>query len=105
MLHDLPARPDTVIFAYIPGQDENTEIDRTEQLPADTFIRHRMPVMQYGLLNPNVVAFSVILDTSVGDFDYNWIGLLHAESNTLCMISHVPHQQKSKPQMVCRAIT
>ncbi|WP_370550901.1 tail fiber protein [Edwardsiella tarda] len=96
MLHDLPARPDTVIFAYIPGQDENTEIDRTEQLPADTFIRHRMPVMQYGLLNPNVVAFSVILDTTVGDFDYNWIGLLHAESNTLCMISHVPRQQKIK---------
>ncbi|WP_438334670.1 tail fiber protein [Edwardsiella tarda] len=96
MLHDLPARPDTVIFAYIPGQDENTEIEHTEQLPADTFIRHRMPVMQYGLLNPNVVAFSVILDTSVGDFDYNWIGLLHAESNTLCMISHVPHQQKIK---------
>ncbi|EKS7807547.1 tail fiber protein [Edwardsiella ictaluri] len=96
MSHDLPARPDTVIFAYIPGQDENAEIDHTEPLPADTFIRHRMPVMQYGLLNPNVVAFSVILDTTVGNFDYNWIGLLHAESNTLCMISHVPRQQKIK---------
>ncbi|KAB7715701.1 phage tail protein [Plesiomonas shigelloides] len=96
MLSGLSARPDTVVFAYIPGQDENAEIDRTESLPSKEFIQYCIPVTQYGLLSPNIVAFSVILDTTVGDFDYNWIGLVHEQSSTLCMIAHVPHQQKIK---------
>ncbi|MHA3675203.1 phage tail-collar fiber domain-containing protein [Yersinia enterocolitica] len=91
-----PARPDTVVFAHIPDQDDNADILRDETLPEAACIQYQMPVTQYGLIAPNAVAFSVILDATVGDFDYNWIGLLHAPSQTLCMIAHTPLQQKIK---------
>ncbi|HGH3388610.1 TPA: phage tail protein [Citrobacter freundii] len=91
-----PARPDTFVLAYIPGQDESAEIPRDEGLPDESLIQYRTPVTQYGLLSPNAAAFSVILDTTIGDFDYNWIGLLNEESGVLCMIAHTPHQQKIK---------
>ncbi|CAI2062989.1 Tail fiber protein [Serratia quinivorans] len=90
----LPARPDTFVFAYIPGQDSETEINRDEPLPATADIVHTAPVMQYGMLNTDAVVFSVVLDTTVGDFDYNWIGLLDQASNTLCMIVHTRTQRK-----------
>ncbi|HAX5140321.1 TPA: phage tail protein, partial [Escherichia coli] len=78
-----PARPDTFVFAYIPGQDESAEIPRDEMLPDESMIQYRAPVTQYGLLSPNATAFSIILDTTVGDFEYNWIGLLNEESGVL----------------------
>jgi len=90
----LPARPDTFVFAYIPGQDSEAEISRDEPLPAAANIVHTAPVMQYGMLNTDAVVFSVVLDTTVGDFDYNWIGLLDQASNTLCMIVHTRTQRK-----------
>ncbi|MFV2353524.1 phage tail protein [Escherichia coli] len=91
-----PARPDTFVFAYIPGQDESAEIPRDEILPDESMIQYCAPVTQYGLLSPNATAFSIILDTTVGDFEYNWIGLLNEESGVLCMIAHTPRQQKIK---------
>lgn len=91
---NLPARPDTFVFAYIPGQDSEAEISRDEPLPAAANIVHTAPVMQYGMLNTDAVVFSVVLDTTVGDFDYNWIGLLDQASNTLCMIVHTRTQRK-----------
>ncbi|MEX3171565.1 phage tail protein [Serratia quinivorans] len=90
----LPARPDTFVFAYIPGQDSEAEISRDEPLPAAASIVHTAPVMQYGMLNTDAVVFSVVLDTTVGDFDYNWIGLLDQASNTLCMVVHTRTQRK-----------
>ncbi|EEZ5709485.1 phage tail protein, partial [Escherichia coli O25] len=62
----------------------------------ESMIQYRAPVTQYGLLSPNATAFSIILDTTVGDFEYNWIGLLNEESGVLCMIAHTPRQQKIK---------
>ena len=91
-----PARPDTFVFAYIPGQDESADIPRDEALPDNAMIQYRAPVTQYGLLSPNAAAFSIILDTTIGDFEYNWIGLLNEESGVLCMIAHTPHQKKIK---------
>lgn len=91
---NLPARPDTFVFAYIPGQDPNAEISRDEPLPPQADIVHTAPVMQYGMLNSDAVVFSVVMDTTVGDFDYNWIGLVDQASNTLCMIVHTRTQRK-----------
>lgn len=92
--NNLPARPDTFIFAYVPGQDPDGEADRDEALPPASQIMHRAPVAQYGMINTDAVAYSVVLDTKVGDFDYNWIGLLDADSGTLCMIVHTRTQKK-----------
>ncbi|CNF40795.1 tail fiber protein [Yersinia enterocolitica] len=94
VLNNLPARPDTIIFAYIPGLDPTAEINPDEGIPADGQIVHRDAVAQYGMINDSAVAYSVVLDTRIGDFTFNWIGLVDAASNTLCMIVHTPAQQK-----------
>ncbi|HGK4583782.1 TPA: phage tail protein [Yersinia enterocolitica] len=94
ILNNLPARPDTVIFAHIPGLDSNTEIDRDEGIPDAAFIVHSEAVAQYGVINDSAVAYSVVLDTRIGDFSFNWIGLVDSASNTLCMIVHNALQQK-----------
>ncbi|MGM7874911.1 phage tail-collar fiber domain-containing protein [Yersinia enterocolitica] len=94
ILNNLPARPDTVIFAHIPGLDSNSEIDRDEGIPDAALIVHREAVAQYGVINDSAVAYSVVLDTRVGDFSFNWIGLVDSASNTLCMIVHNALQQK-----------
>ncbi|MGF1929230.1 phage tail protein, partial [Staphylococcus aureus] len=39
---------------------------------------------------------SVVLGAEVGDFSFNWIGLINKASNTLAMIVHAPLQQKLK---------
>lgn len=91
---NLPARPDTFVFAYMPDQDPDAGINPDEPLPPTANIVHTAPVMQYGMLNSNAVVFSVVLDTRVGDFDYNWIGLIDQESDTLCMIVHTRKQRK-----------
>ncbi len=94
VLNNLPARPDTIIFAHVPGLDSNAEINPDEAIPADGQIVHRDAVAQYGMINDSAVAYSVVLDTRVGDFTFNWIGLVDAASNTLCMIVHTLPQQK-----------
>ncbi|HDL7611351.1 TPA: phage tail protein [Yersinia enterocolitica] len=94
VLNNLPARPDTIIFAHIPGLDPTAEINPDEGIPADGQIVHRDVVAQYGMINDSAVAYSVVLDTRIGDFTFNWIGLVDAASNTLCMIVHTPAQQK-----------
>ncbi|WP_432325227.1 phage tail protein [Yersinia enterocolitica] len=94
VLNNLPARPDTIIFAHIPGLDPTADINPDEGIPVDGQIVHRDVVAQYGLINDSAVAYSVVLDTRVGDFTFNWIGLVDAASNTLCMIVHTPAQQK-----------
>lgn len=91
---NLPARPDTFIFAFVPGQDPEGEMDRDETLPPASQIVYRAPVAQHGLINTDAVAYSVVMDTTVGDFDYNWIGLQDAASGTLCMIVHTRTQKK-----------
>ncbi|CAI2470066.1 Tail fiber protein [Serratia ficaria] len=91
---NLPARADTFIFAFVPGLDPDGEMDRDEALPPAGQIVHRAPVAQHGLINTDAVAYSVVLDTTVGDFDYNWVGLLDAASGTLCMIVHTRTQKK-----------
>ncbi|EOB3108609.1 phage tail protein [Yersinia enterocolitica] len=94
VLNNLPARPDTIIFAHVPGLDPTADINPDEGIPADGQIVHRDAVAQYGMINDSAVAYSVVLDTRVGDFTFNWIGLVDAASNTLCMIVHTPAQQK-----------
>ena len=42
------------------------------------------------------MVYSVVLGADVGDFSFNWIGLLNKASGTLAMIVHAPSQQKLK---------
>lgn len=91
-----PIKLDRVIFANIPGVNSNTEIDINGTMPDAGQIVHTAPVTQSGLLNDRTVVYSVILDTNVGDFSFNYMGLVNAETNTLCMVMHTDLTKKIK---------
>lgn len=93
-----PARADKMVFALIPGQNENTEIDRLEGMPSADKIRYTADITRYGALNDNAVVYSVVLDTRVGNWTYNWVGLIDSLTNTVLMIVHLPVQTKVKTE-------
>ena len=92
----LPVVLDEFIFANVPGLDTTSAIDRDETIPAEKYIVHRQNVSMTGRVNENAVVYSVTIGASVGDFEFNWIGLVNKASNTLAMIVHAPVQQKIK---------
>lgn len=91
-----PARPDKMVFAFIIDQDENAEIDRDEGMPEAGQIQHTADITRYGALNENAVVYSVVLDTTIGSWDYNWVGLIDSSSDTVLMIVHIATQSKIK---------
>ena len=91
-----PIKLDKVVFANINGITGDTEIDLNGSMPAPAQIVHAAPITQAGLLNDKTVVYSVILDTNVGDFSFNYIGLVNAETNTLCMVMHTDLTKKIK---------
>ncbi|HDF7253098.1 TPA: phage tail protein [Enterobacter hormaechei] len=91
-----PVLLDEFVFANVPGLDASKPIDRSEMLPPAAQIVHRQAVSRKGVVNENAVVHSVVLGAEVGDFSFNWIGLINKASNTLAMIVHAPLQQKLK---------
>ncbi|EAR1979747.1 phage tail protein [Salmonella enterica] len=91
-----PVLLDEFIFANVPALDPDQPVDRNETLPPAEQIVHRQAVSRKGVVNDNAVVHSVVLGADVGDFSFNWIGLLNKASGTLAMIVHAPLQQKLK---------
>lgn len=91
-----PVALNEFVFANVPGLDPSKDISRDEKLPPAGQIVHRQAVNKAGLASENAVAYSVTLGTDVGDFVFNWIGLINKESGTLAMITHAPEQRKIK---------
>uniref|UniRef100_UPI00404350C0 phage tail-collar fiber domain-containing protein n=1 Tax=Citrobacter freundii TaxID=546 RepID=UPI00404350C0 len=91
-----PVLLDEFVFANVPGLNPDTPVDRNEALPPVEQIVHRQSVTRTGVVNENGVVYSAVLGADVGDFSFNWIGLLNKASGTLAMIVHAPLQQKLK---------
>ncbi|MGQ5558112.1 phage tail-collar fiber domain-containing protein [Proteus mirabilis] len=89
---------DEFVFAHIPNLEIEKPIDRNEGLPDAKYIVHRQTVNKTGVINQNAVAYSVTIGAEIGDFDFNWIGLLNKKSGTVAMIVHAPTQRKIKTQ-------
>ena len=89
---------DEFVFAHIPNLEIEKPIDRNEGLPDAKYIVHRQTVNKRGVVNQNAVAYSVTIGAEIGDFDFNWIGLLNKKSGTVAMIVHAPTQRKIKTQ-------
>ncbi|AHM71632.2 phage tail-collar fiber domain-containing protein [Yersinia hibernica] len=85
---------DEFVLAYVPGLDHTVPINRAETLPPEAQIVHRQAVNKIGLVNDNAVVYSVTMGTEIGDFDFNWIGLVNKVSGTVAMIVHAPIQRK-----------
>lgn len=91
-----PVLLDEFVFANVPALDPDQPVDRNETLPPAEQIVHRQAVSRKGVVNDNAVVHSVVLGADVGDFSFNWIGLINKASGTLAMIVHAPVQQKLK---------
>ncbi|EIW2912870.1 phage tail protein [Salmonella enterica] len=91
-----PVLLDEFVFANVPGLEPDRPVDRNETLPPAEQIVHRQAVSRKGVVNDNAVVHSVVLGADVGDFSFNWIGLINKASGTLAMIVHAPLQQKLK---------
>ncbi|EJG7455958.1 phage tail protein [Salmonella enterica] len=91
-----PVLLDEFVFANVPGLEPDRPVDRNETLPPAEQIVHRQAVSRKGVVNDNAVVHSVVLGADVGDFSFNWIGLINKASGTLAMIVHAPVQQKLK---------
>ncbi|WP_350437940.1 phage tail-collar fiber domain-containing protein [Proteus mirabilis] len=93
-----PVILDEFVLANVPNLDPSKPIDRNEGLPDAKYIMHRQAVNKTGVVNQNAVAYSVTIGAEIGDFDFNWIGLLNKQSGTVAMIVHAPTQRKIKTQ-------
>lgn len=91
-----PVLLDEFVFALVPGLDPDLPVDRSETLPPAAQIVYRAPVARKGVVNDNAVVHSAVLGADVGDFAFNWIGLINKATGTLAMIVHAPEQQKMK---------
>lgn len=96
ILANEPAVADRMVFALIPNQDPEAEISPNEKLPAAKDIVHSAKFTRIAKLDDNAVVYSVVLDTKVGDWSYNWVGLVDSETNTVLMITHTDTQKKLK---------
>lgn len=91
-----PVILDEMVLALVPNQDPNAPIDRAEGLPPAEQIVYVADVSQSGFVNPNAVVYSLIMDTKVGDFSFNWLGLRNKASGVIAAISHFPKTDKEK---------
>lgn len=87
---------DEFVFANVPNLDVNKPIDRAESVPPAAQIVYRQAVEKTGLVNQNAVVYSVTLGADVGDFSFNWIGLINKATGKLAMVVHAPLQSKVK---------
>ncbi|WJD63105.1 phage tail-collar fiber domain-containing protein [Pseudomonas kurunegalensis] len=83
------------VFANVPGLNPSAPVDRAAGKPPAAQLVYTTAVQRTGYVNPNQVIYSVVADSSVGDWDFNWIGL-ETEENILLAVAYVPLQQKRK---------
>ncbi|UOA08617.1 phage tail protein [Methylobacter sp. S3L5C] len=68
---------------------------RIASMPFAENIVDIQPVTHQGYVNSNQVVYSLALDSTIGDYDFNWIGL-KAVGGELVACTHIPAQQKRK---------
>ncbi|MFZ7175149.1 phage tail protein, partial [[Pasteurella] aerogenes] len=100
---------DEFIFANIPGLTENN-LSEHLTMPSEEHIVHRQAVSQAGIVNENAVVYSVTIGTEIGDFDFNFIGLLNKSQNILGVaiatnpIKKVKNQNNQQGNSITRSI-
>ncbi|WKD48331.1 phage tail-collar fiber domain-containing protein [Microbulbifer spongiae] len=82
------------VLADINGLDPDQAVDLAEVMPAANAIVFEAVASQTGYLTPDKVVYSLAMDTSVGDFHFNWLGLL-ASDGTLVAVAYLPRTRKT----------
>lgn len=89
------------VFANIPGLNHTDPEPENEPIPAPGNIVFERAPTAAGLVDENRVTYSQMLMTDVGDFSFNWIGLVYTDpvlGDRLVMFAYVPLTQKIKTQ-------
>ncbi len=83
------------VLANVPGLDAGQPVDRQSAMPSAEQIVFDGSVTKEAYLSPNQVVYSLSLGSDVGDWDFNWIGLVSTE-DVLFAVAYVPLQQKRR---------
>ncbi|WP_314924518.1 phage tail protein [Aeromonas piscicola] len=91
-----PVVLDEFILADIPNLDITSPIDPDTGLPPESQIVHRQNVDQRGRINNNAVAYTIVMDTTVGDFSFNAMCLRNKQNGVIGMIVYKGRETKLK---------
>lgn len=91
-----PVVLDEFILADIPNLDITAPIDPDTVLPPESQIVHRQNVDQRGRVNNNAVAYTIVMDTTVGDFSFNAMYLRNKQNGVIGMIVYKGRETKLK---------
>ncbi|BBM04161.1 phage tail protein [Microbulbifer sp. GL-2] len=89
-----PVEISRFVLADISGLDHTQPVNPAEAMPAINDIVHEAAVSQKGYLSLDKVVYSLAMDTSVGDFPFNWLGLVASDS-TLIAVAYLPRTIKT----------
>lgn len=91
-----PVVLDEFILADIPNLDITAPIDPDTVLPPESQIVHRQNVDQRGRVNNNAVAYTIVMDTTIGDFSFNAMYLRNKQNGVIGMIVYKGRETKLK---------
>ncbi|MGR1183321.1 phage tail-collar fiber domain-containing protein [Aeromonas veronii] len=96
LANQTPVVLDEFVLANVPDLDPTSPIDPDSGLPPAGQIVHRHKVDQRGRINNDSVAYTIVMDTTVGDFSFNAMYLINKASGMVGMIVHKGLETKLK---------
>ena len=90
----LPLVITSFVLANVPGLGAEPA-NRIESLPSPGNIVDTKAVTYQGYVNSNQVVYSLALDSTIGDYDFNWVGL-KSQDGILIACEHIALTQKRK---------
>lgn len=84
---------DRFVFANIEGLNVEAPVDLDQGYPDPSDVVHVATMTAKGYVAADKVVYSCILGPSIGDFQFNWVGL-QAADDTLIAVSYTPTQSK-----------
>ena len=73
---------DKIIFAHISGLNDAT-LANINNMPTVDQIKHTANIQQTGYIADDQVVYSVTLGSEIGDFTFNFVGLINSAKNVL----------------------
>ncbi|MGL1932175.1 MAG: phage tail protein [Desulfotalea sp.] len=91
-----PLLIDRMVLAFIPGLDPSIAVDRAQAMPTAEQVVHTANIDKQGYVNPDQVVYSILLGSDLGDWSFNWIGLVETGTDNIIAITTHPGTPKHK---------
>lgn len=83
------------VLANVPDLDWTSEpATRIESIPNE-YVVDQLAVTKSGYVNTNQVVYSLVMGSNIGDYDFNWLGLVDDEGE-LIAVTYIPLTSKIK---------